>query len=52
MAAVVVEPLCLGSAGIRIYPASYLRKLRELCDAYDVLLIAKNGSTSVFQTYR
>jgi len=38
--AVVVEPLCQGAAGIRIYPEEYLRRLRRLCDARDLLLIA------------
>ncbi len=40
LAAVIVEPLCQGAAGIRIYHESYLRALRELCDKYNVLLIA------------
>jgi adenosylmethionine-8-amino-7-oxononanoate aminotransferase len=39
-AAVVVEPLCQGAAGIRIYPEEYLRKLRNLCSQYGLLLIA------------
>lgn len=39
-AAVIVEPLCQGAAGIRIYPATYLKKLRKLCTQYKLLLIA------------
>ncbi len=39
-AAVIVEPLCQGAAGIRIYPPEYLVKLRALCNELDVLLIA------------
>lgn len=39
-AAVIIEPLCQGAAGMRIYPAEYLRRLRQLCDRYDLLLIA------------
>lgn len=39
LAAVIVEPLCQGSAGMRIYPAGYLKKLADCCAANDVLLI-------------
>ncbi len=39
LAAVVVEPLCLGSAGMKMYPPGYLAKLAECCKAYAVLLI-------------
>lgn len=39
LAAVIVEPLCLGSAGMKIYSAGYLKKLADCCDANDVLLI-------------
>ncbi|WGK69219.1 adenosylmethionine--8-amino-7-oxononanoate transaminase [Candidatus Haliotispira prima] len=38
-AAVIVEPLCQGAGGIRLYPEDYLLKLRVLCDRYNVLLI-------------
>lgn len=40
LAAVIVEPLCQGAAGMRMYPAEYLRRLRALCDEYDIFLIA------------
>lgn len=40
IAAVVVEPLCQGAAGVRIYPEEYLRRLRRLCDELEILLIA------------
>lgn len=39
-AAVIVEPLCQGAAGIRIYPEEYLRRLKKLCDEFGLLLIA------------
>jgi adenosylmethionine-8-amino-7-oxononanoate aminotransferase len=40
IAAVVVEPLCQGAAGVWIHPESYLQKVRALCDEYGLLLIA------------
>lgn len=39
-AAVVVEPLCQGAAGVRIYPEEYLRRLSNLCCQYGLILIA------------
>ena len=39
IAAMIVEPLVQGAAGMRMYPAQYLTRLRKLCDKYDILLI-------------
>ncbi len=39
IAAMIVEPLVQGAAGMRMYPPLYLSKLRALCDEYDILLI-------------
>ncbi len=39
LAAIIVEPLCLGSAGMKIYPAGYLKQLADCCAENDVLLI-------------
>ena len=38
--AVIVEPLVQCAAGMRMYDAAYLTGLRELCDEFDVHLIA------------
>lgn len=40
LAAVIVEPMCQGSGGMRIYSANYLKRLAEYCEKHDVLLIA------------
>lgn len=39
LAAVIVEPLCLGAAGMRMYPPGVLAELAAWCEAKDVLLI-------------
>ena len=39
VAAVVVEPLVQGAAGMLVHPEGYLRAVRELCDEFGVLLI-------------
>ncbi|MBE9610326.1 adenosylmethionine--8-amino-7-oxononanoate transaminase [Chitinilyticum piscinae] len=40
IAALIVEPLVQGAAGMALYDAHYLRRARELCDRYQILLIA------------
>ncbi len=40
IAGIILEPLCQGAAGIRIYHPEYLRRVRALCDARGLLLIA------------
>jgi adenosylmethionine-8-amino-7-oxononanoate aminotransferase len=40
LAAVVLEPLVQGAAGMRIYPDSYLQRARRACTEHDVLLVA------------
>ncbi len=49
-AAILVEPLLQGSAGMKIYPPLYLKKLRTLCDNYNVHFIADEIATGFGRT--
>jgi adenosylmethionine---8-amino-7-oxononanoate aminotransferase len=49
-AAVIVEPLVQGAAGIRIQPPGFLRRVRELCDEAGVLLICDEVATGFGRT--
>jgi adenosylmethionine-8-amino-7-oxononanoate aminotransferase len=50
IAAVVVEPLVQGAAGILLQPPGYLRSVRELCDAHGVFLICDEVATGLGRT--
>lgn len=52
IAAVIVEPLVQGAAGMLMAPPGYLRQVRELCDANDVLLICDEVATGFGRTGR
>jgi len=50
LAAVIVEPLVQGAAGMRMYTPEHLRALREACDRADVFLIADEVFTGCGRT--
>ena len=50
IAAVIVEPLVQGAAGILVQPPGFLRSVRELCDRHDVLLICDEVATGFGRT--
>jgi adenosylmethionine-8-amino-7-oxononanoate aminotransferase len=52
VAAVVVEPLVQGAAGILLQPPGYLRAVRELCDRHGVLLVCDEVATGFGRTGR
>ena len=49
-AAVIIEPLVQGAAGIRLWPPGLLRRLREKCDASGTLLILDEVLTGFGRT--
>ena len=52
VAAVIVEPLVQGAAGILVHPEGYLSDIRALCDQYGAFLICDEVATGFGRTGR
>jgi adenosylmethionine-8-amino-7-oxononanoate aminotransferase len=50
IAAVIVEPLVQGAAGIRVQPPGFLRRVRELTEEHGVFMIADEVATGFGRT--
>jgi len=49
-AGLVIEPLLQGAGGMIVQPKGFLKKVRELCDRYDLLMITDEVATGFGRT--
>jgi len=52
LAAIVIEPLVQGAAGMITQPKGFIRAIRRLCDRYNVLMVADEVATGFGRTGR
>jgi adenosylmethionine-8-amino-7-oxononanoate aminotransferase len=52
IAAVIVEPVCQGAVGMRIYPPEHTAELRRVCSECDVLMILDEIAVGFGRTVR
>lgn len=50
IAGVVIEPIVQGAAGMLVAPKGFLKGVRELCDRFDVVMIADEVATGFGRT--
>jgi adenosylmethionine-8-amino-7-oxononanoate aminotransferase len=50
VAALIMEPLVQGAAGMLVHPPGYLRAVRELCDTNNILMVVDEVATGFGRT--
>ncbi|MBU0651073.1 adenosylmethionine--8-amino-7-oxononanoate transaminase, partial [bacterium] len=50
LAGIIIEPLIQGAAGMLLYPDGYLKKVRQLCDKHNIIMIADEVATGFGRT--
>ena len=50
LAGLVIEPLLQGAGGMIVQPTGFIKRVRELCNSYDILMIADEVATGFGRT--